>query len=258
MEVFAWILLILLAIIAISITIVLGFLALYLFGMSYDSPNQSDTASAFLLRAVVLISPFGVGYLFFYWLSTAYATIQSGNPSRAVFLLSIGILVAIVAYIIFFIANKVLKNIPDKPKSAQQLAKEAEENKLFLENLAKKEAEEKKQKEEYVSKRNAAVQFAINETKKGCKITLSDDYRFENLLFYVFELTNLDGQLKKEYAQWNKFVPIFDAKRPQELDFSDLPNNQENKQYSLDFDGHNFSLTFLKQNDEIKSLQILN
>lgn len=252
MEVFAWILLVIVGIIAVLSLIPIGFLLMYLLGMSFDNPSSQTDTESWLVRLAMLVIALGAGSLFPALVYYSYMALQANNPARAVLLLSIGLATALIGLMFFFTYRK----LSNKESKKERIEREIKE-KAADEERKRQEAETTE-----ASKRaemaKAAVRIAINEEKNGCKITMADNYTYENLKFFAYELKINTSHDSGQYVHWKKEALILDEQQPVELDFSNLPDNKKAEEYSVDMLVDEYkkllSFRFQKRNGNLEAL----
>jgi hypothetical protein len=226
MELLAWILFVIGLITGIIMVIAIGFYVF--FTTAIYSKGLKKDKSIWGIIIFFWVGFLGIAFLVYYLLSSAYISLQAGNPSKTILLLSIEIIPLVILLLYFFIKISKVK--------AENKQKEDEENKRKA-VIAKN-----------VAMAKSAIQIVINEEKSGCIITIADDCEYKNVLIYVDN--NGNNKFRKE-------VPLLDKQQTLPLDLDSLPDNQSYSAEIIGYDTHLLSFGFEKKNGNIESLKIL-
>lgn len=248
MEIFAWILLFLGAIASLLALALIGFLFIFLFGMSFDAPGSSSDPMAWLMRIVVALLAIVAVSIIPYFVYYAYVDMRAGNHSGAIFSMSIILSPLLIAALVYAIRSIIVKKSLDKVRKeyAANMKKEEEA----------KEAQRVREAQE-AEKAKASVRIAKSAEKGAFTLSIENGYEYQNVKVFVY-VQRVDGknaifkmsedtiERKRFYTDWKKEIALLTQNEPQSLDFNNLPDNEESQTYWVEIQSErNDLLSFL-------------
>lgn len=132
MESLAWILLVIGAIVGIVAIIAVGIMCWVTAAMYSSNPDLKKDISNWLPVIIPLGIPVGLFFLIYFWIHTAYLSLQAGNFSMTVLIIAIGIIP-----LFFFGIYYIIGSSKNTAKLEEENKKRQEEDSLSLKHIEK-------------------------------------------------------------------------------------------------------------------------
>lgn len=255
MELLAWFLLIIGAIIGAMLLLPIGYMFLFLFVMSFDAPNSTQKPQVWLMNILMLGIAIGLASLIPIAVYFAYGAIQQGHATRSVLIMSIVVspLILAISYYLY------------KTRSASQKYDAAMEEQKLVDAEAK--AAEMREAERIAKEREMAINaihIFKNEEIGICTLAMNDDFEYKNISTYVYlraiDKLKLQANGKNRiYTKWKKEASILNRSQAVMLDFNNLDDNKPEDEYLIEIQSESVYLTsfmFQKKDGDIHLLEI--